>query len=460
MDLPSRGTINRGRWALGSLLVLAILASPLLVNWPARLLDLSSPGACVHEEATPDSTVPLGTVPARELRKSHLAALGVDRWHEAGQRGRGVKLAILDSSFRGYRDFEANGLPANLATRSFRADRSIEAKESQHGLLCAEVVHTIAPEAELLLVNWEPDQPDSFLDAVRWARSQGARIISCSLIMPSWSDGEGGGPVHAALEKIVGRGDGGDLLFFASAGNIAQRHWAGSFRPDNRNFHQWAQGKISNSLRAWGKDRVAVELYGRISADYELQVLDRETGKPVGQAVLHRSPGKTKLRAEPCCAIVRFLPSLDRTYDVRVRQLNGSPAHRHDKFHLAILGGFLEHSRAGGSIPFPGDGSSVQAVGAVDCEGRRLFYSSCGPNSKLPKPDFVAPVPFPSEFRDRAFAGTSAAAPQAAALAALWWSRHPDWNAAQVRKAMQDSALDLGPIGHDCETGFGLVRLP
>jgi subtilisin family serine protease len=89
-----------------------------------------------------------------------------------------------------------------------------------------------------------------------------------------------------------------------------------------------------------------------------------------------------------------------------------------------------------------------------------LEYSSCGPNSRLPKPDFVAPVPFPGVGRTKPFTGTSAAAPQAAALAALLLSRHPDWTPAQVRAALQQAAVDIDPPGHDAETGYGLLRLP
>src|SRR5207237_685452 len=82
---------------------------------------------------------------------------------------------------------------------------NLEAKNSAHGILCAEVVHALAPEAELLLANWDADRPDQFLEAVRWARGQGARILTCSLIMPSWRDGDGGGTVHAALAVLPGR---------------------------------------------------------------------------------------------------------------------------------------------------------------------------------------------------------------------------------------------------------------
>src|SRR5207244_1575076 len=38
-----------------------------------------------------------------EQRREHLARLGADRWHAGGYRGDGVKVAILDSGFRGYR---------------------------------------------------------------------------------------------------------------------------------------------------------------------------------------------------------------------------------------------------------------------------------------------------------------------------------------------------------------------
>src|SRR5207253_1523107 len=94
-------------------------------------------------------------------------------------------------------------------------------------------------------------------------------------------------------------------------------------------------------------------------------------------------------------------------------------------FHLVALGGSLRYTTVHGSICFPGDGSEVIAVGAVSADGRRVAYSSCGSNTGRPKPDLVAEVPFPTLCRTRPFAGTSAAAPQAAAVAALWWSRHP-----------------------------------
>ena len=385
-------------------------------------------------------------------RAEHLAALGVERWQRLGYRGQGCKIAVLDSGFRDYRDFLGKGLPPHVGVKSFRKDGNLEARDSQHGILCGEVLHALAPQAQLLFANWEPDNPNSFLEAVHWAKSEGARIVCCSLIMPNWSDGEGGGPVHAALAQGVGPGQGPrDLLFFACAGNTAQRHWAGSLRPNAQGFHEWAPGRIYNEIQPWGPERVAVELYGPIQAACELQVFDQTTGDLVGKASFQSdAPGGWGQ------AVVRFEPKPNRDYKVRLRCDGKSKG----KFHLVTLGAGLEETTSEGSIPFPGDGACVQAVGAVDRTGKRLSYSSCGPNSRTPKPDFVGLVPFPSFCRQRPFAGTSAAAPQAAALAALCWSRYPHWTPQQVRGALQQAALDLHQPGHDWETGYGLIRLP
>ena len=54
----------------------------------------------------------------------------------------------------------------------------------------------------------------------------------------------------------------------------------------------------------------------------------------------------------------------------------------------------------------------------------------------------------------------TAAAPQAAGLAALYWSRHPKLSATEVRHALCNAARDVLAPGHDPESGYGLMRLP
>jgi subtilisin family serine protease len=379
-----------------------------------------------------------------------LERLGVPAWHAQGWRGQGLKVAVLDTGFHGYQAHLGTTLPPSVQVSSFRFDGDLEAKDSQHGILCAEVIHTLAPDAELLLANWEPEHPDQFLAAVRWARRRGARVLSCSIIMPSWSDCEGHGRVHEELARLLGPGD---ALFFASAGNTAQRHWSGPFEEGGDGHHVWRDtaGALyrENVIQPWGSERVSVELCCPSASGYEVIVSDAVTGRVTGRAHSTDAGGAGS-------AVVAFTPERGRDYKVRVRTLSSAQS----DFHLVVLGGSLRHTTPAGSIPFPGDGCEVIAVGAVDATGRRLAYSSCGPKRASAKPDLVATVPFPSRWRPRPFAGTSAAAPQASALAALLWSRHADWNANQIRSALQSVARRCAASSPAWETGHGLLCLP
>src|SRR5947209_14411596 len=149
---------------------LALTAGGLLAL--AILLPCSPTPLGRAADATPD----VGDTPPEPQpllqRARLLARLGVDRWQALGQRGRGFRVAILDSGFRGYREHLGKALPARVTVKSFRGDGNLEAKDSQHGILCGEVIHALVPDAELLLANWEPDRPKQFLEAVRWAKQQ------------------------------------------------------------------------------------------------------------------------------------------------------------------------------------------------------------------------------------------------------------------------------------------------
>src|SRR6266851_3320255 len=203
-------SLSRRRFFRSLFLVYSLVLSStvlLALNFAAGAADptVEPPSPAASSEcATPDNGVPEPLqIPARE-RSKHLTALGVDQWHKHAQSGKGIKIAILDSGFRGYKNYLGKALPEHVTVHSFRADGDLESRDSQHGILCGEVLHALAPDAELLLANWDPERPDQFLAAVRWARKEGARIISCSLIMPSWSDGEGNGPVHMELSRLLG----------------------------------------------------------------------------------------------------------------------------------------------------------------------------------------------------------------------------------------------------------------
>jgi hypothetical protein len=402
--------------------------------------------------AAGDESIPGQDRQPAPLREELLDRLGVSRWHSAGVRGAGVKVAVLDSGFRGYHSFLGSSLPATVTTRSFRADGNLEAKDSQHGILCGEVIHTLAPDADILFANWEPDSPQAFLEAVRWAKREGARVITCSVIMPSWSDGEGHGPIHDALARILnGTEQPGEVFFCACAGNTAKRHWRGTFHDRGDGYHEWEPGHIENALSRLADDRVSIELCWRPGPDYDLTVVDRDTGETASS-----SPARPDRHRG--AAVARFYPQAGHRYSVEVHRAQGTPG----RFHLVALstGSELEYTDYHGSVCFPADGPEVVAVGAVDSVGHRMPYSSCGPESGELKPDLVARVPFPSQWREMPFGGTSAASPQAAGLAALFLSRDPSLTPTRLRGQLRSAASSLSRNGPSCETGFGLIHLP
>jgi subtilisin family serine protease len=253
------------------------------------------------------------------------------------------------------------------------------------------------------------------------------------------------------LRELLGDGTKpGDPLFFSCAGNTARRHWSGTFTPDRNGFHQWNTGVTLNAISPWYDDRVAIDLcWSDPEASYRVEIVDPTTGKGA-EGVTYRQ------QTDPPASKARFVPKNGASYAVRVIQEKGKPG----KFHCHALAAYISETQQAGGIPFPGDGPEVITVGAVTLGMQRASFSACGPNSPRPKPDVVAPIPFGVYMRPVPFSGTSCATPQAAASGALCLSRYPDWTADQLRTYLTKWARDLSAPGHDCETGYGLVRLP
>lgn len=104
------------------------------------------------------------------------------------------------------------------------------------------------------------------------------------------------------------------------------------------------------------------------------------------------------------------------------------------------------------------------SVGAVDNNRVIAGFSSRGPsrcNTTEIKPEVVAPgVTILSSTKGGGYAymsGTSMAAPYIAGLVALCRQYNPDATVEQIKTALIQSAMDLGPVGEDNAYGHGLV---
>ena len=103
-----------------------------------------------------------------------------------------------------------------------------------HGTACAEIVHDMAPDAELYLVNFNTDTEQH--QAVSWLIGQGVDIISYSIGWTNAGDGKGTGPITYDVERAANAG----ITWCSAAGNDARVHWEGTFSDSNGNgFHNF-----------------------------------------------------------------------------------------------------------------------------------------------------------------------------------------------------------------------------
>ncbi len=399
----------------------------------SRMLELSNARQLLRVEP-PAQAVPLQLPTA-------LSLIGVDRWRAAGFTGHEVRVAILDAGFDGYEDALDNTLPSQVVTRSFRGDGAIDAG-SDHGTRAAEIVHSVAPGAELYLVNFGTITELSA--AVDYLVEQEVGIVSFSLGFIHNGPGDGTGPVDEIVSRSVGAG----TLWTVAAGNWSQQHWTGTFTDDDQDsVHEFTSSLQQNSREFSAGDLIIVSLrwddtWGAACSDYDLELFGPNgslvrasrhsqdcTGNPVeGMQILAAQSGRYGVR------IVRASDDVSRRLDL---MLVGSPGR----------GEALDIFSVGGSLSEPADHPLVLTVGAVSAldPGVVASFSSRGPTvDGRTKPDVLSPAGLAGAVEGGAsFAGTSAAAPHVAGLAAMLREAFPSASARDLRVVVSERAVDI-----------------
>jgi hypothetical protein len=149
-----------------------------------------------------------------------VSTIDADQWHDAGLTGAGVRVAVIDLGFQGYSALLGDELPSSVHTASFGCGVSVQNGEV-HGTAVAEIIHEVAPAAELYLLCIGGLDPLSRLDeAVSYAVANGVDVINHSVGWFNAGRGDGTG----ALAPIVTDARNGGILWVNSAGNSAQQH--------------------------------------------------------------------------------------------------------------------------------------------------------------------------------------------------------------------------------------------
>lgn len=105
------------------------------------------------------------------------------------------------------------------------------------------------------------------------------------------------------------------------------------------------------------------------------------------------------------------------------------------------------------TVGYPAKYPEAIAVAAVDSNNNRASFSSTGPAVELSAPGVSVLSTVPRN-RYASYSGTSMASPHVAGVAALVKSANPSLSNVQIREAMNQTAIPLGPAN---EYGNGLV---
>jgi subtilisin family serine protease len=399
-------------------------------------------------------------VPGEEVEASLASAV-----HAQGITGKGTKVAIIDGSFNGLAARQASGdLPRNVVTKDF-CGGELGSGEG-HGTAVAEIVHEMAPDAQLYLVCF--GNLVSLAAAEAYVKNQGIKIVNFSVEF--FNTGRGTNDAGDPLDAIVADASANGILWVNSAGNDAYTHWAGTFADadgngyldfapsDDGNTFLWPDGLVVCGFLRWDE-------WPSATSDFDLILFDSTSGQIIASSTDVQNGSQPPV--EQTCAQNASGITQRVAWGIRGTHVVSSP--HLDFVSTPIPAPYLQYQTAAGSIGDPASSPSAFAVGALCWQNNVLEgYSSQGPTTdgRL-KPDISGQDsvssatfgPFASSCPS-GFAGTSASSPEVAGAAALVKQANPSFTAAEIQSFLEKNATDIGAAGPDDQTGAGALHLP
>ncbi len=404
-----------------------------------------------------------------------VAAANADTWHTAGWRGQGVRVAVIDGGFQGYPARLGSDLPAQITVKNFvdgQPDSEVNATTA-HGTACAEIVHDMAPQAELFLLKISTNV--DLNEAVDYAISQGVDVISTSLTFTNATPGDGTGQFATMAQKARNAG----ILWITAAGNYRETHWSGGFTDgDGDNLHEYAPGVEVNVFGPGNGNAYLIPAGVALTpsirwndwteVDQDLRLLLLRHNGSAFEIVGSSNLPQTGLSGQrPTERISYVTGGAAAIYGVAIQRISGSRA-----LHLHLLTPNRELDRRVPAMSLGGlaDVAAVMTTAAVDVDVPfvREEYSSEGPingpggapNGGGRKPDIAAFANVSTaSYGARGFNGTSAATPHVAGAAAQLLSAYAMPAPGEVQDYLQSNAVDQGTTGPDAQYGYGRLLL-
>ncbi len=343
-----------------------------------------------------------------------------------------------------------------------------------HGTACSEIVHDVAPNAQLYLVNFDTDV--EYAQAVDYLISQHVDIVSHSISWFNCDLGDGTGSIDQRVNEAAAAG----ILWFSAAGNQAQSHYKALYAPcpfydSDTGLTDWYQMfepaiGIRNRVTVMAGDTLVVWMrwpqYPFTAPyfawhDFDLYLLDSAT--PSNNVVAWSTGIQPYNDTNPGYEALVYTAPVNGTYSIVINDYSSHYSQATPLELFTTTNHPMQYQTAAASLTCPADNANAIAVGATQVSNDSLeWFSSQGPTTDgRAKPDVVAPDRVTTaSYGATGFAGTSAAAPHAAGEAALWRGADVSKTMSALGGYIKSSALDLGTAGFDYLYGAGRIALP
>ncbi|MGD2063002.1 MAG: S8 family serine peptidase [Nitrospirota bacterium] len=424
-----------------------------------RHFEVSVPAGSLRDLLTELPDTMLARLPyphvTTEVVSDGVEVTGASDMPPLGNDGTGIIIGIIDLGFSSVSVAQASGdLPPEITLADYTGTGT---GGTSHGTNVAEIVHDIAPGADLYLAK--VDTSIQLSQAVNDLVTAGATVMVHSVVWfgAAYYDGTG------LFCDIADQAWAGGILWVNAMGNHRNRHYAGLFTDvDGDLRHDFAPGQNANTVTLHAGSEVNLVLnwdaYPSTTVDYDLYLYDGDPDSG-GTLVAFSTNNQSGFPPFPLpWEAITYTSPTGGTHFIVIEKADTTTPHL--PLTLFSLEKNLGIRTTAGSLLQPADCLNVLGVGATDVsDDAPEGYSSEGPTKDgRDKPEIAAPDRVQTSLT-ASFAGTSASTPHVGGSVALLQAANPSLTNNEIWGLVTTSAQDVHVAGFDYRTGYGRLSL-